>query len=267
MLTAGRGLWRTFVLLLTIAEAMVRFLGLLLRSRFHPSVRERAAWLHHACGQALRRLDIHWSSQGLQPTNGLIVANHLSYLDILMFSATMPCVFVSKLEVVHWPIFGRMAQMSGTIFINRRRSVETLQAGEAMEAALQQNIPVILFPEGSSSDGTAVLPFYPALFEPAVRLAMNVTPAHIRYAVESGTVENDVCYWGEMTLVPHLFKLLSKRKITGCICFSSHPEIYRDRKKAAMSTREEILRMKGGCESPAEIDCAPLSGEGAGISL
>ena len=257
MLYAERRLWRIFVLLLTIAEVMFRFLGLLLRTRFHPSICERAAWLHHTCSLALRRLNIHWSTQGPLPVNGLIVANHLSYLDILMFSAALPCVFVSKLEVVNWPIFGRLARMGGTIFINRRRSVETLQAGEAMEAALQQNIPVILFPEGSSSDGTAVLPFYPALFEPAVRLAMNVTPARIRYAVEGGTVENDVCYWGEMTLVPHLFKLFSKRKITSCICFSSHPEIYRDRKEAAMATREEILKMNENQKSPVEFDCAP----------
>src|SRR5689334_5567414 len=75
------------------------------------SLAQRAEWLHRASASGLRRLGIEVKYKGPLPEAGLIVSNHLSYLDILVFSSVMPCVFVSKAEVRSWPVFGMMATM------------------------------------------------------------------------------------------------------------------------------------------------------------
>src|ERR671937_2601033 len=97
---------RTLILLWTVAQAVLDFLWRRLRSGKKISARERAEWLHYWCRKGLPRLNIHFSTEGEPPAKGLLVANHLSYLDIIILSAITPCVFVSKREVGSWPIFG-----------------------------------------------------------------------------------------------------------------------------------------------------------------
>src|SRR5262245_50450258 len=75
------------------------------------SARQRAEWLHRWCRQGLPSLGIHFTTRGAAPENGLLVANHLSYLDIMVLSAITPCVFVAKREIERWPIFGFMSRM------------------------------------------------------------------------------------------------------------------------------------------------------------
>ena len=91
----------------------------LTRLRGPLTLAQRAHWLHRACRRVSRALAIHATVEGCPPSRGLVVANHLSYLDIVILSAVMPCFFVSKSEVDRWPYFGRAARSGGTIFINR----------------------------------------------------------------------------------------------------------------------------------------------------
>jgi 1-acyl-sn-glycerol-3-phosphate acyltransferase len=172
-----------------------------------------------------------------------LVSNHLSYLDILVYSSLSPCVFVSKKEVRRWPIFGPMARMAGTVFIDRSRSADARRVNTEMQNALELGAVVILFPEGTSSDGTSVLPFRPALFEGAIGAGESVTPAHLRYEVPDGTPETDVCYWGEMTFFSHLLRLLSRRGVWAAIRFAPMPRKFDDRKTAAQETREMVLEL------------------------
>ncbi len=246
MLHAAKGLGRTVILLVAVAQAFLGFAWLKVRTRFRPSRAARAEWLHHACARALGYLGIETIPGGNIPSAGLVVCNHLSYLDILVLSAIHPCIFVSKAEVRRWPLFGPLAKLSGTIFVERERRTSSHQSTLEIEAALATDVPIILFPEGTSSDGSTVLRFHSALFEPAVRLGATITPASIGYSVERGSVAQDVCYWGEMTLVPHLLKLLSSGKIIAKVEFSGHSTIYPDRKQAASATWAEVLRLKDG---------------------
>ena len=234
-----RSLTRFVLLVSTALEYCARFV--VRRAHGPLTLQQSAHWLHESCRTGLRRLQIGVSAHGDFPARGLLVSNHLSYLDILVYSSLSPCVFVSKKEVRRWPIFGLMACMAGTVFIDRARSSDARRVNSEMHHALGLGAVVILFPEGTSSDGTSVLPFRPALFEGPISAGESITPAHLRYEVSDGSPETDVCYWGEMTFFPHLLRLLSRRGVRATIRFAPKASKFDDRKAAAQETREMVL--------------------------
>src|SRR5580698_6385989 len=98
--------YRSVVLSLSLLEVLLRFAFLYLRHGGDVCLRLRALWLHRACSMIARRLSMKVTVSGVVPLSGLIAANHLSYFDILFFSSQLPCIFVSKFEVLSWPVFG-----------------------------------------------------------------------------------------------------------------------------------------------------------------
>jgi 1-acyl-sn-glycerol-3-phosphate acyltransferase len=241
MLATTRLIRRSGVLLGGAAAALLHFAALCIRRRGIPPLRERARWLHEWCAWAVPKLGIRL--RAAREARGLYVANHLSYLDILVLSALSPAVFVAKREVRGWPVFGLMARLAGTIFLERGRLRELPRAIRHMEAALAAGVPVVLFPEGTTTDGSSVLAFRSALFQPAVNLQAPITPAALSYSLEEGDAAREVCWWGEMTLLPHLVALLGKRRIHAAAEFCSAPHVWRNRKLAAILTREQITVM------------------------
>jgi len=241
LITAIRSIVRTIAILWTAFEAALQFLLMWLQGRAQPG--QRAEWLHRTCARALRRLSIPVEHSGDIPESGLIVANHLSYLDILALSAAAPFIFIAKKEVRSWPIFGWIAAKAGTLFVDRERRLETGKVNESVSGALRAGLRVVLFAEGTSSDGSAVLPFRPSLFEPALAAGAPITPVFISYEASSGSVAKDVCYWGEMKFVTHALKLFSIESVTARIIFGPTLRNLRDRKQAADVTRAEVLRM------------------------
>jgi len=204
----------------------------------------RAAWLQSSSRRLLRVFRIETQFNGNIPSRGLLVCNHLSYLDILVLAALAPCVFVAKQEVKHWPVFGWFAKLAGTVFVHREQRIQVGQTVDRIETALQTGMLVVLFPEGTSSDGQTVLPFKSSLLEPAVRQTHPLSAALIQYALEDGEVGQEVCYWKDMTLVPHLIKLCSKRAVQASVHFKQLREGNADRKQLARELHREILRMK-----------------------
>lgn len=205
---------------------------------------EQAGWMHRWCGMALSRLDVRVEVDGPIPTSGLVVSNHLSYLDIFAFGSAMPCVFVSKAEVRNWPVFGTLTTIAGTVYIDRSRRADTRNANDSIRRALQQGIRVVVFPEGTSTDGSTVLPFYPSLFEPAVEAGIPITAARIAYTMPDGDVGRDVAFVGDAKFLPHLLKLLSKRGIAATLTFADRSRTFADRKIAAAEMREEVLKLR-----------------------
>jgi 1-acyl-sn-glycerol-3-phosphate acyltransferase len=237
----GRTLFRLLLFLSTAVQGCVHFA--LLRFRGRLSEAERARWLHRWCSAALKRLGISVRADGAFPERGLLVSNHLSYLDILVFSALSPCVFVSKKEVLSWPLFGFMAKTAGTVFVDRERTTDAHRAKSEVSRALSNGLVVVLFPEGTSSDGTTILPFKPALFEPAVETGAHVCSAHISYRLAEGEA-SDVCYFGnKMSFFAHLLRLLSRGAIEARVQFSDGAMTFEDRKQAARITREQVLAL------------------------
>ncbi len=206
-----------------------------------PTLEERAEWLTRACRGTLASLDVRVSCSGKMPESGLIVSNHLSYLDILCFSSIAPCIFVSKAEVRNWPVFGRLATNGGTIYVDRNSKADAHRAMKAMENALRAKIRVVLFPEGTSTGGDRVLPFHAPLLEAAVKAECRVTPACISYQIAGGDPSRDVCYWADMTFASHFLGLLGKGKVHASILIGqSHPQLD-NRKTAASVLRNDVV--------------------------
>ena len=204
----------------------------------------RAAWLHQCSGRMLRIFRTRPVVHGTVPLTGLLVCNHLSYLDILVLSSICPAVFVAKRDVKSWPVFGWMAALAGTVFVNRERRLQAAEAAGEIEAALNDDALVVLFPEGTSSDGKTVLPFKSSLLEPAARTRSAVTVGRIAYELDDGDVGEEVCYWKDMTLAPHLLNLFSKRQVRATVRFAPVRKPSRDRKALAVQLREAVAALK-----------------------
>jgi 1-acyl-sn-glycerol-3-phosphate acyltransferase len=174
----------------------------------------------------------------------LLVSNHLSYLDILILAALTPARFVAKSEVRNWPVFGWFARLAGTIFVERNKRSQAAQSAEQIALALSEGSLVVLFPEGTSSGGETVLPFRSSLLEPAARKLHTVTAGLIGYQLTDGDVSEEVCYWKDMTLLPHLINLLSKRTVHAFLHFAQLRQETTNRKTLARRLHSEVLRLK-----------------------
>jgi lyso-ornithine lipid O-acyltransferase len=221
----------------------LRFIVLRVRHRSKLDRWQRAYWLHLSCGLILRRLGMQLESRGTRPGEGLICSNHLSYLDILVYAAAMPCVFVSKREVRRWPAFGILARCGGTIFVDRQSRSSAEEATRKIAAVLKEGVPVLLFPEGTSTDGSVVLRFHPMLLEPAVELTMEMTAAAIGYRAQ-GVEEHDLCWFGDAPFLPHLLRTLARARIIAEVEFFPETNTYSDRKTAALDLREKVQAMR-----------------------
>jgi len=188
-----------------------------------------------------------------------LVCNHLSYLDILVLAAKTPAVFVAKREVKLWPVFGWFARLAGTLFVNREKRTQVAQATAELEQTLDSGALVVLFPEGTSSDGRTVLPFKSALLAPATRSCRPLFAGYICYELDDGDVREEVCYWKDMTLLPHLVNLLSKRAPRVFVRFSQLQHSTTDRKELARQLHSEVLRLQklenAGTLVPYQLAC------------
>src|SRR5213594_3252384 len=233
--------WRAFAVVFFSACALAEIMAVILFVRRERRLAARTEWLHRWCRFACRVLGIRVTTHGAMPRSGLLVCNHLSYLDIIVLSSIRPCIFVAKRDVAGWPLFGWLAHAAGTIFVDRQRPLATAFAVNRIHAAIATGLPVVLFPEGTSSDGSTVLPFKSALLESAVQLRPTITAASIDYDVNDGSVSDEVCYWRDMTLVPHLLNLLCKREIGANYSFSPAKVRAGNRKEIARELRDEII--------------------------
>ncbi len=236
-----RRAWRAGALAWALTLCMIR-LGLVrLRGPLTPL--RRALWLQSASRGVLSSLGIRCSVLGTPPLHGLVVSNHLSYLDILIYSAVMPCAFVSKIEINRWPYFGVAARAGGTLFIDRSSRASVAAVGAEMANRLKLPIPVLLFPEGTSTDGSQILPFHTSLFQPAVAAGAPVTPAAVRYVISGGVSERELCWFGDAPFLPHLWKALGTPGFFSEVVFGT-AALYPDRKTAATATHAHVSAMR-----------------------
>ena len=240
-----RRIRRAVALVIEIILCIVRFW--LLRLKGPRTLERRALWMQTCARRLLKCLDISYQVQNRPATHGLVVANHLSYLDIVVLSAAMPCFFVAKMEIGGWPFFGRAARSGGTIFVDRGSLKSAQSVAEQMKERLMLPIPVpvLLFPEGTSTDGSEVIRFHSRLIDPATSLGVPVTTAAIRYTIHDGTPERELCWYGDETFVNHLWKVLGVCGFEADVQFGE-PRVYADRRSAADATHDEIAGMRDG---------------------
>jgi 1-acyl-sn-glycerol-3-phosphate acyltransferase len=205
--------------------------------------RSCAEWLHYWSPRTLERIGVQTEARGVPPTRGMLVCNHLSYLDITVIAAAVPAVFVSKAEVRYWPFLGSLARCGGTLFLKREARSHVAEIGAQLRPIVEGGTIVAIFPEGTSSGGDTVLPFRSSLLEPAAANDWPVTPAWIEYEVSEGTVAEDVAYWRDMTFAPHFLNLLARRRILGRVHFGPSVTGIRDRKLLARRLHDEVCAL------------------------
>jgi 1-acyl-sn-glycerol-3-phosphate acyltransferase len=206
------------------------------------SLPRRVAWLQRTAHRHARWMGLVVRVHGTPPAGGLIVANHVSYLDIVGLSIAARAAFVGKKQIERWPLFGAYARVGGTIFVDRERRAAVATVADQMRGHLDQGVPLVLFPEGTSTDGTGVLPFRTSLFEPVVALGVPLTACGLRYSA-TGDVATEVAYWGDLTLLPHMFGLLGKRHVYVDIHFGPSSIRPGDRKALAKALHAEVCSL------------------------
>jgi 1-acyl-sn-glycerol-3-phosphate acyltransferase len=238
-----RRIRRAVALVFTLALIILRFW--LLRLRGPLTLERRAVWVQQSARMVLASIGVQYKVEGQRPTHGLVVANHLSYLDILVLSAAMPCFFVAKVEIGGWPFFGKASRIGGTIFVDRSSVASNMTVAKQMTERLKLSIPipVLLFPEGTSTDGSSILRFHSRLIDPATSIGAPITTACIRYVIDGGIAERELCWYGDDPFAPHLWKALGVAGFHAEVKFGE-PRVYPDRRTAADATHDEIEAMR-----------------------
>lgn len=226
-------------MLITMCAAWVH--GCIVRPR---TLAERGAWRGMWAGYILRSLGIRMVIEGRPPASGLVVANHMSYVDVLTLGSVLPAIFVSKSEVRGWPLVGPLITRGGTIFLERGRARAAAEANRVVAKTLAERVPVVIFPEGTTTAGDRVLPFHGALFESAIRQGAEVWPASVSYSFLDGeNAARTVAYFGDDTLMPHLFRLAGRNDVVAHVRFAAAPIAATDRARAAIAAREEVVAL------------------------
>jgi 1-acyl-sn-glycerol-3-phosphate acyltransferase len=240
----ARVLWRALRLSAALAVAGADYLLTLRVMGQSRSIPAKARWMQRQSRRLLRVLAVEPVYQGEPPPEGVLVSNHLSYLDILVLGARQPLVFISKHEVIHWPVFGALARRAGTLFIRRGVRTDVARIAKETPRIVHAGVPLAFFPEGTSSDGESVLPFHSPLLNPAVRHQWPVTPAAIRYSLapEDGDPREAVAYWGEMTFGTHLLGLMEKRRIDVLVQYGEPEAPGEDREELANRLHRRVAR-------------------------
>ncbi len=236
-----RRFWRVALLCAVVMRGLWSYGRL--RRRGEPSPQQKAEWLSAVCIGGLRAMNVQLSVSGHFPANGLLVSNHLGYLDILVLSATVPCAFISKSEVARWPIIGRFARWAGTVFVERQKKGDAAQKNLAVTESLKSGVPVVLFPEGKTTNGDHVLRFHSTMLQPAIDGSAMITPCALAYELDEGSVEKEVCYWGNMTLLPHGLNLLGKKVIRVKVAFGEAIVAAGDRKTLAHVLHDRVAQL------------------------
>lgn len=147
----------------------------------------------------------------------LFASNHVSYLDITVLGSLLPVSFIAKSEVANWPLFGWLARLQRSVFIDRQARRSTPQQRDTIARRLSDKEALVLFPEGTSSDGNRVLPFKSALFSvaqaPAEEDAITVQPVSVAYTKLDGLpigrrLRPLFAWYGDMSLAPHLWTVV-----------------------------------------------------------
>jgi 1-acyl-sn-glycerol-3-phosphate acyltransferase len=209
-----------------------------------------AVWIHGWCRRIVRALDLGCSVEGRLPEGGAVVSNHLSYLDILLYSSVRPFVMVAKTEVRGWPLLGWLTAQAGTVYVERGGGPKTHPGvNAAMAEAYRSGLPVLFFPEGTTTDGDGVVPFRRGLFHSVLTNGVALRTSALRYALEEhalngdATVGNDVCWWGDMTFGRHMFRLLGLKGLRAQIRFGDEVTERADRFVLSETAREMVGEM------------------------
>jgi len=236
---------RSLVATWRIARATLHVLhGMLVMTRF-PALdaagrQQRIQWWS---AKLLRTMGLALRASGTpRPGATLLVANHVSWLDIAAIHAVAPHArFVSKADVLAWPLLGWLIRNAGTLFIERERKRDALRVVHQIAESLQAGETVAVFPEGTTTDGRALLPFHANLLHAAVTTGTPVQPVALRYADAAHAISPAAEYIGDTSLLQSLWRVASARGLAVHVeLLPAQGTRHADRRALALVLREQI---------------------------
>ena len=220
-----------------------------------------------ALDEAARHERIRWWSAGLvramgltlqvsgtaRPGATLIVANHISWLDVAAIHAAAPHArFVSKSDVLAWPLLGWLIRNAGTLFIERERKRDAMRVVHQLAQALQAGETVAVFPEGTTSDGTGLLPFHANLLQAAISTETPVQAVALRYRDAFEPISQAAPYLGETTLAQSLWSVAMAQGLrVSVVVLDAQGTRHLDRRALAQRLRVQIAEVLGVVLPPA----------------
>ncbi|WP_028601729.1 lysophospholipid acyltransferase family protein [Ottowia thiooxydans] len=192
----------------------------------------------------LRIWRIDLEVRGAPPSHGpvLLVSNHISWLDIVVIHAARYCRFVSKADIKAWPLIGALATGAGTLYITRESRRDALRTVHRMADALKAGEVLAVFPEGTTSNGLALLPFHANLLQAAISSGAPVQPMALQFVDKvTGEISLAPCYVGDETLVGSIWRTLTTPGIRAVVSFGEPqlPEL-RERREWAGELRQAV---------------------------
>ncbi len=179
----------------------------------------------------------------------LLVANHVSWLDIFVINAAYPAAFVSKAEIRQWPLFGWLAAKNDTVFLRRGSRGHAKIVNGEIAALLELGRHVALFPEGTTTDGSLVHPFHAALLQPAIEAGAPIQPLALCYRLPDGRFTRAPAYDGDVSLLDCLKAIVAEREIVARIHVL--PQLATtelpDRKRLSQRARDAIVERIANC--------------------
>ncbi|MBM3576461.1 MAG: 1-acyl-sn-glycerol-3-phosphate acyltransferase [Alphaproteobacteria bacterium] len=239
---------RALAFVLTLAGAVLFLVPLQVVAR-------RRGWpIQHAiqtrfCRAVCAVLGIKVDAHGALPSPAprFVVANHVSWTDIIALASLYPFVFLAKSDVASWPVLGLLARLQGTVFVERGSKQDVARVNDALADVLRAGGDLVVFPEGTSSDGADVLPFRSAHFAPLEAMAAHgeaPTLAPVAIGYSDGARKIDVGWYGDMTFLPHLWSLMKRGDAQCHIAFGPPIETTgKDRKTLATETRACVQKL------------------------
>lgn len=227
-----RAAWRFFYFACATSIHIIGFFLFITvgKSKQEAGARLRRRWLSHV--PAAMGFEVRVSGTPLQGPC-LYVANHIGYIDPFLLLMNVDGSIVAKAEVFRWPVIGYAGHLVGTIFVNRNEKESRQKTLLTIRSALESGKSIIVFPEGTTTDGKHTLPFRPRSFEAAQQAGVPVQPVAISYA------DPAVPFIGTHTFIPHFFRLFRSKKILCNIAFG--PELKGN--NTAEASREWIEQM------------------------
>jgi 1-acyl-sn-glycerol-3-phosphate acyltransferase len=187
----------------------------------------------------LRILDVRVRSRGMRPRSAsrplMLVANHVSWLDIHVLHALTPARFVAKSDMLAWPLIGRLAEAAGTLFVDRARRRDAARINEHIVDAFRHGDCVGIFPEGTTTHGDHLRKFHGSLLQPAIQHEAMLIPVALRYLGDGGGIDRAVGYVGKTTLLQSFLAVLTRPTIRVRVAFLSPIE-------AAGHSRRDLAR-------------------------
>lgn len=249
-MNALRAAWRLWRVLLHVLGGLVTVMWHFPRLESAQKEARVSAWAHALLGH----LAIELRVQGAPPRQGpvLMVANHISWLDIVVLHAARHCRFVSKAELQRWPLIGTLASAAGTLYIERASRRDALRVVHHMAERLQAGDVLAVFPEGTTSDGRSLLPFHANLFQAAIAVDAPVLPVGLRFAdAASGAHSRAPAYIDDDTLIGSIWRTLSAPPLCAELCFGEPQQAQgRDRRAWAADLQQAVALLRAPDPGP-----------------